>query len=162
MYHREPKTLFVSSKKRLARALDALSRERKQRQRELAEIQVRRGLISSSIERLAGCIKATAKTAVVDENGKFDAKLYLVAITAETRLAHEINELEERLVAFDRNVTCQVEERLRASAVREQAVETLVSRQKTVAKQQQEHRELRQMDECARNRWLSDKTKNLK
>ncbi|MBX2811634.1 MAG: hypothetical protein KTR25_07485 [Myxococcales bacterium] len=162
MYRVQPKVLAMAPNRRLVRALNALSQERKQRQRELAEVQGRRGQLSSAIARLNDCSEAAIKTAVLDDDGNFDANLYLVARTAESRLALEIDLLEKRLENFDKNVTAQVEDRLRTSAIRERAVETLISRQKTAAKKEQSHRDLREMDEYGRNRWLSCKLRKPK
>ena len=142
---------------RLERALDALSRERKRWQREMVEVTGRRSALSSAIERLEGCRNAVLRTSILDESGALRCDLYLVARSAETRIATEIKELEGRLATFDKEVTGPMEERLRAAAVRERAVETIVTKRKTLVQKEVEQKELAQMDEHAQIRWQSNR-----
>lgn len=143
----------MTRKNRLERALDALSRERQLRQIEMAQISSRREQITTSIQQLKETREATISTAVVDNNGHFSPSTYLVARTAEARMSVELDQLGSRLEKFDHEITDVVQDRLRASAVREKAVETLLTKQKAVAQRALEKREIRQMDECAQNRW---------
>lgn len=152
-----PTKRVVSKKPRLERALEALSRERKHVQRDLAEVSARRARLTGAIERLRECRDAIAETQIVDPSGRLDRDMYLVSRGAEDRMTREMAGLSTRLEQFDREITSPVQERLRAAAVRERSVETLVERRARSEQAERERVERLALDELASFRWLRER-----
>lgn len=148
----------VKKAPRLERALHALARERSHVQRDLTEVQNRRAVMSNAVDRLNKCRSAVAETAIVDDEGRLNPDVFLVARTAEARMTEEITTLNARIQRFDEEITIPVQERLKAAAVREKAVETLVGRRRDQARRQDWRRETLEMDEFARLRWRNLKS----
>lgn len=145
----------MSKKPRLERALDALSRERKHVQRDFSEVSARRARLTTAIERLRECRDTVTETKLVDPTGRLDRDMYLVSRGAEDRITKEVGDLETRLTQFDREITEPVKERLRAAAIREKSVQTLVERRARSARVEEERRERVELDELASFRWLT-------
>jgi flagellar biosynthesis chaperone FliJ len=152
-------TRIVTKRPRLERALDALARERKTNQRDLGEVTARRARLTGALERLERCRGAVEETSVVDPSGRLNRDMYLVSRGAEDRLTREMEGLTERLRRFDDEVTHPVRERLRASAIREKSVETLVERRRRSEAADRDRRERLALDELAAYRWLSQRTR---
>lgn len=138
---------------RLERALEALAKERKLVQRDLAEVTMRRATVTRAIERLDRCRESVARTALFDEEGRLRTDVYFVARAAETRMTEELGELQKRLERFDAEVTTPVQDRLRKAAVRERAVETLVQKRRAEAQRQEAEQERKRLDEHAQHTW---------
>lgn len=139
------------------RALDALARDRKHVQRDLAEVMHRRAHVTQAIERLEDCRNSVAATAIVSD-GRLNADIYLVARDAEARLLRELDTLRARLSRFDDEVTHPVQERLRGAMVQERALSTLIQRRRAAEEKENARRERRQMDEHALQRWRRNST----
>lgn len=149
-----PKQFVMSKKPRLARALDALAKERQRVQRDMQQVNDRRARMTGAITRLAECRDAVGSTALVDDQGCFDPELYLVSRTAEARMNREIEELGGRLDHFDREVTETVRSRLKEAAQREKAVGTLLERRLRSESDRVERAESRDLDEFAQRNWI--------
>lgn len=138
--------------RRLERALDALARERKTVQRDLAEVTARRTHVTRAISRLENCRDTVAETPVT-KDGRLEADVYLVARDAEARLLRELETLKSRLERFDNEVTIPVQDRLHAAVVRERAMNTLIQRRRTAEEEENARRERKSMDDHALQRW---------
>ncbi|MEL6186851.1 MAG: hypothetical protein AAFU79_19685 [Myxococcota bacterium] len=138
---------------RLERALEALAKERKLVQRDLAEVTMRRSTVTQAMERLERCRDSVSRTDLFDRGGRLRTDVYFVARAAEARMTEELGELRKRLERFDAEVTHPVQERLRRAAVRERAVETVVQKRRAEAERQEAEQERKRLDEHAQHVW---------
>ncbi len=114
---------------------------------------MRRDRFTTALERLDACRDTALKNPVIDDYGRLDRDLYLVSRVATERITQELTELGGRLRRFDQEITNPVEERLRAAAVRERAVKTLVEQRRASMQKAFERRERLDLDELAQRRW---------